>query len=165
MTKPVELAIRDIRDRLHELGYPVTDEEAAIVFITSMDGVIEHVKDPRELGGAIAGPGGPFDFGEVVIDASRAIIVDYQEVAKIDEGARGQEAFAFMFGGRINQTPDRASVVLLGDIDFMAATITEMHGVAERAGLKRKLHQACEQRWREMPHGSQDNPQPPKEGT
>jgi hypothetical protein len=154
MSKEVERAIVGVRDKLHEFGYGVSDAEAAEVFIAAMDGVMEHVKDPRELGAAMAGPGGPFDMGGVVIDASRALIVDYQDIAKIDpeQGARGQEAFACTFSGRINQTPDRASVMLLGDIDFMAATITEMHGVAERAGLQRKLHEACEARWREMPH-------------
>lgn len=154
MSKGTEQAILGVYEKLHELGHDVTGSDAAQVFIAAMDGVMEHVTDPRELGGAIAGPGGPFDFGQSVIDASRALLVDSQDIAKIDpeKGARGQEAFAAVFSGRINQTPDRASVMLMGDLDFLAATITEMHGVAERAGLQKRLHELCEQRWREMPH-------------
>ena len=155
MSKGVDAAVQGVRDQLHAQGYDVSDEEAAVVFIAAMDGVMEHVKDPRELGGTVTGPGGPFDFGQAIIDASRAILPDYQEVVKVDPESAGDddEAFAFLFSGRINRTSDRASVMLLGGIDFMAATITQCHGVAERAGLQRKLHEACEARWREMPHG------------
>jgi hypothetical protein len=151
----VALAIIAVHQKLHELGYDVSGSEAAEVFSTAMQGAIDHVTDPRKLGGAIAGPGGPFDFGENVIDASQALIVDTQDIAKVDpeQGARGQEeVFVVMFSGRINQTPDRASVMLMGDTDFLAATITEMHGVAERAGLQDKLHELCQKRWNEMPH-------------
>lgn len=149
-----ERAIIAMYEKLNQMGFDCNAHQAAEVYIAAMDATIEHVKDPRQLGGSLSGPGGPFDFGGVVIDASRALIVDYQEIAKIDpeSAADQQEAFACMFAGRINKTPDRASVMLLGNIDFMAATITEMHGVAERAGLQRKLHEACERRWREMPH-------------
>jgi hypothetical protein len=116
----------------------------------------ELVEDPRLLGGAMAGPGGPFDHGGTVLDASRAILVDSQEVCKVDRerGARGQEMFAFLFEGRINQSPDRARVMLFGDVDFMAAVITECHGVAERAGAdcQRRLHERCAERWADMPH-------------
>jgi hypothetical protein len=71
-----------------------------------------RMTDPRELGGDIAGPGGPFDHGAVLLDASKAIHVDFQEVCKIDaeHGARGQLAFALLVEGRINQSQDRAKV-------------------------------------------------------
>jgi hypothetical protein len=123
------------------------------------DWVQTHVvDDPRELGGDMAGPGGPFDFGQTVIDARQAVLVDAQEWAKVDPeaGARGQdEMFAGLFQGRINQTQDRARVLLFGNLDFLAATITEIHGIAERAGLNNKLMAACEARWADMPHRRQ----------
>lgn len=154
MSEGTEKAILMVHQKLHELGYDVTGSDAAEVFIAAMDGVIEHVKDPRELGGALAGPGGAFDWGQTVIDASRAILVDDQEIAKVDPKSAGDndETFACIYSGRINRTPDRASVMLLGDMDFMAATITEMHHVAKRAGLHDKLTAACERRWKQMPH-------------
>ena|SRR5438309_8328143 len=137
---------------------PVVLEALARTEAVLTDGT--EMADPRELGGDIAGPGGPFDFGEFVIDASKALIVDYQDVAKIDpeQGARGvDDAFAFLFAGRINQTTDRAKVMLLGNLDFMAALTTQIYGVAERAGMARQLDTLCQARWSEMPH-----PQTPK---
>ena len=86
--------------------------------------------------------------------SGRAIIVDYHDIAKIDPeaGARGQrEAFAMIVEGRINQTADRGRVALLGGLDMMAAFITQMHGVAQRAGLGAKLSSLCTERWEEMP--------------
>jgi len=113
--------------------------------------------DPRELGGDIAGPGGPFEHGGVVLDASRAILADEVDVAKVDPdaGARGHdETFAILVGGRINQTQDRGKVMMFGDLDLFASLITEMHGVAERAGVDyaRRLRDLCVERWAKMPH-------------
>lgn len=112
------------------------------------------ITDPRELGGSISGPGGPFDLGEVVIDASRAVIVDFQEIAKVDpkQGARGQMMFALLIKGRINQTADRVNVMLFESLDGLSALITEAHGVAERAGVQKELDALCDSRWERMPH-------------
>lgn len=107
--------------------------------------------DPRNLHGDISGPGGPHDEGGVVLDATKAILLDMQMVARIDQGARGQEAFALLLGGRINQTADRAQVLFMAPLDGFAALITELHGVARRAGRGDELARLCAERWEEMP--------------
>lgn len=111
--------------------------------------------DPRALGGAMVDVGDdPFAFGQVALDTRNALLVDYQEVCKIDAEAAGEsdEGFAILLQGRINQTSDRARVMVIGNLDLLAAMITECHGVAERCGLQPKLHAMCEKRWEEMPH-------------
>jgi hypothetical protein len=141
-----DCAVRGCKALLIQMG-----DAAPIVYEPAM----ETMTDPRGLGGEIAGPGGPFDGGNVVIDASNAIIVDYQEICKIDpnQGARGQLAFALVVGGRINQTQDRAKVMCIEGLDGLAALVTEIHGVAERAGVTKEFMEACEKRWKVMPHG------------
>lgn len=112
-----------------------------------------RMSDPRELGGDIVGPGGPFDRGGVLLDMSKAIHVDYQEVCKIDpRGARGQLAFALVLEGRINQTQDRAKVMCIESLDGLAALVTEANGVAERAGVLDEFMALCDARWKAMPH-------------
>jgi hypothetical protein len=111
---------------------------------------MDDMTDPRDLGGDIAGPGGPHDFGGVVLDASKALIVDYQEVCKIDEGARGRLGFAVLVSGRINQSEDRAKVMLFESLDGLAALVTEIHAVAERAGVGVELYKLCGERWQKL---------------
>lgn len=91
--------------------------------------------DPRRLPGDIAGPGGPHDIGGVVLDASRAVLMDSVDVSTIDpdHGGRGQSALALLLGGRINQTKDRARVLFLFGTDGAAAIISELMGVIGRA--------------------------------
>lgn len=107
--------------------------------------------DPRDLGGDISGPGGPHDKGGVVVDARRALIVDYQEVVQIDNPSDGRQAVGLLLKGRINQSPDRASVLCLGTLDFSAALITECFGLAQRMGQLDELERLCDERWKAMP--------------
>ena len=111
--------------------------------------------DPRDLGGSFSGGDDPFGEGDVLIDARHAILADQLDVCKVDKerGARGQEFYALLIGGRINQTQDRAHVMALGDLGWLAALITEAHGVAERAGRLEALGELCKRRWEAMPHG------------
>lgn len=115
---------------------------------------MSDIDDPRELGGDIAGPGGPFDSGGVVLDASKAILVDYQEICKVDEGFRGQLGFALLVEGRINQTEDRAKVMLFESLDGLAALVTEINAVTQRASplIHEEFRRLCDERWKEMPH-------------
>src|SRR4051812_23825473 len=69
--------------------------------------------DPRELGGAVSGPGGPFDEGQVIVDTSRAILQDHLEVVKIDNPSDGREIVAALISGRINRSTERADVMVM----------------------------------------------------
>lgn len=108
--------------------------------------------DPRELGGDISGPGGPFDFGQTVIDARHAVLMDYLDVVRIDDWSADEEAFALLIQGRIHRTIDRASVMVACNLDALASIVTEIHGVAQRAHQSQEFMALCEKRWREMPH-------------
>jgi hypothetical protein len=89
--------------------------------------------DPRNLPGDIAGPGGPHDFGAVVLDASRAVIMDEVTVSTIDFDRAGKSGLAMLLGGRINQTQDRAKVLFLFGSDGAAAICTQLMAVIGRA--------------------------------
>lgn len=121
--------------------------------------VPREATDPRDLGGSIVDTtNDPMARGGVVMDARKAILVDSLDVCKIDDwSTRNQSVFAVVAEGRINQSQERAAAFLAGDLDFKAAVITQMHGVAERAGELAKLHRLCADRWNDMPHpGRQD---------
>lgn len=107
--------------------------------------------DPRDLGGDVAGPGGPHDVGQVVIDTRRAIIMDGLTAVKVDNPSDGREFVALLIEGKINQSPDRAKVMLLGDLDMLASLITEAHGLARRMGAADELMELCRERWMAMP--------------
>jgi hypothetical protein len=84
--------------------------------------------DPRDIPGAMAGPGGPHDRGGVVLDARNALLLETVDVSTVDpeRGGRGQQAVAMVLGGRINQSQDRASVLILFGTDGAAAIVTEL---------------------------------------
>ena len=107
--------------------------------------------DPRDLGGEISGPGGPYDHGAIIIDTSKALLVDHHEIVKLDNPSDGREIIAWLIDGRINQSPDRAKVMFLGDTDFAAAIVTEIHGLMKRMGRLAEFNRLCEERWEEMP--------------
>ena len=109
--------------------------------------------DPRELGGDFAGPGGHEDWGQTVIDARHAILVHRMGFLRVDpdHGGRGQEMYATLFEGRINQTVDIAKVMLFGDLGCMAHVITQLYHLGRRAGVSDELVELCKARWKEMP--------------
>jgi len=115
----------------------------------------DPMRDPRDLGGSFSGGDDPFGQGDVLLDARYAILADNLDVCKVDpeHGARGREGvYAVLIGGRINQTQDRARVMFFGDLDWLAALVTEINGVAERAGRSAEFGRLCDERWRRMPH-------------
>lgn len=86
--------------------------------------------DPRSLKGSIAGPGGPKDRNGVVLDATRAVLLDRVDVCAV-ETTQG-DAIACLLAGRINRSRDRAEVLFLFDLDGAAAIVTELLGLAAR---------------------------------
>lgn len=94
--------------------------------------------DPRDLGGEIAGPGGPYDKDAVVVDLTNAVLVDGTQVVMFTPSRGGVEAqepaIAMILSGKINHSPDRAEVMFVFDFDGAAAIISELIGVASRMG-------------------------------
>ena len=108
------------------------------------------VPDPRELGGGIAGPGGPYDRHGVVIDTRNAVLLDGTNVSLV-EGRRSQPGapasellFALELQGRINRTEDRAQVLYLFGADGLAGIVTELLAVAARAGAPELVGEVLE---------------------
>lgn len=89
--------------------------------------------DPRRLPGDIAGPGGPHDDHQVLIDTTNAVILDAAEVAIAHNASDDTDRGVLLLAGRINQTQDRARTVYLLDEDGMAALVTEIEALMRRA--------------------------------
>lgn len=109
--------------------------------------------DPREMtSGGIHGPGGQHDYGMNIIDTSNAILVDQHFSAWIDEWqTQGQgTAFALTYEGRIHHKTDRAQVMLVGDLNFLAGLVADAHRLARGAHKGAELMQLCEKHWQEI---------------
>lgn len=109
--------------------------------------------DPRKLGGSIAGPGGPFDRGAVVIDTDHAVLFEDMTVAAVEahrHGASGETLIAMLLSGRVNHTPDHADVLFLFDVDGAAAIITELVDLADRMGISATLRAAVKDRFDQL---------------
>jgi len=124
------------------------------------------VTDPRRVGGNIAGPGGPHDNHGVVLDVTRAVLLDYTEVALVevaardDDGAMGpmDRALAVMLAGRINRTDERARVLFITNGDGAAGIVTELLALAGRLGPE--FEEAFMARISELADGGNDRPGP-----
>lgn len=104
--------------------------------------------DPRRPRGDIAGPGGPFDRNQTVVDAADAVLMDTIDVSMIEVASCDGEikrAYALMLSGRINRTEEHARILFLFGADGAAGIVSEILGLANRAGpdivleLSRKL--------------------------
>ncbi|WP_018503066.1 hypothetical protein [Parafrankia discariae] len=90
--------------------------------------------DPRDLGGDIAGPGGPHDRNAVVVDTSNAVLLAGLDVAIAHNASDGRDFVTLLVEGRINRTQDRTRVLWLADEDGLAALVTEIEALMRRAG-------------------------------
>lgn len=125
------------------------------------DGIVEQVamqpldtsSDPRAAAGAVVGPGGPFDEGSVLFDTRRAVLLSHTQVAKVDNPSDGRRFFGLELSGRINRSPDRAQVLYLFDADGAAAIVSQLIGLAQRAGgeMAADFAVALEHRLAELP--------------
>jgi len=89
--------------------------------------------DPRAVGGDIAGPGGPTERNSVVIDSTRAVLLDAVECALVEIGDQGV-ALALLLSGRINKTTDHANALFLMDTDGAASIVSELVALGSRVG-------------------------------
>lgn len=109
--------------------------------------------DPRKLGGGIAGPGGPFDEGENLIDTRNSVLLDSVDVAMVDNPSDGRQFASLLLSGRVNRSPERTSVLYLFDADGAAAIVTELVALAGRKGgqYATDFQRFVEFRFAEMP--------------
>ena len=92
--------------------------------------------DPRELSrpDRVAGPGGPFDRHEVVLDTTAAILADHSTgvLAHPDDG---RDVLALVVDGRVNGSSDRVSVMPLLDADGAGSLASEILSISKRHAL------------------------------
>lgn len=117
-------------------------------------------RDPRIVKGSIAGPGGAYDRGAVIIDTTGALLQDSLTVAEVDrdDAVAGGRIVALEVGGRINRTTDRHRLVILGDVDTLASWITECYALAARGGFTEDLDAAVTARVDAMPAPPEEDP-------
>ena len=117
----------------------------------------KRATNPRKLGGAISGPGGPFDENAVVIDTRRAVILEGCEVAivgGIRDGVLDPKPItALVLRGRINKTEERVQALYLLNEDGAAGIVTELVDVAARAGWGAEFTDRVIARLEAMPEG------------
>lgn len=115
---------------------------------------MDEPTDPREVGGDIAGPGGPHDWGQVITDASRAVLFDAFDVSLVDPVRDGEQAndpiLAMLFQGRINKTDERARILILTNEDGAAGIITQLIALTYRAGWGDEFRVRLAQRWADL---------------
>lgn len=111
--------------------------------------------DPRRLGGAISGPGGPYDENSVVFDTQNAVILEACEVAVMGGVRHGvldpKPITALVLRGRINKTTERVQALYLLNEDGAAGIVTQLVGVASRAGWGHEFLRRVGERMEEMP--------------
>ena len=113
--------------------------------------------DPRNIGGGIVGPGGPFDENAVVIDTRNAVILEATEVAIVGAIRHGvldpKPITALVLRGRINKTSERVQALYLLNEDGAAGIVTELVDVAACAGWGREFTDRVITRLEAMPEG------------
>lgn len=117
--------------------------------------LLELETDPRKLGGSIAGPGGPYGQGDVVIDTTNAVILDACEVAIVGGVRDGvldpKPICTLVLRGRVNKTTDRAQALFLMNEDGAAGIVTELIGLESRAGWGHEFIDRVRARLDQMP--------------
>lgn len=90
--------------------------------------------DPRHLKCGIAGPGGPHDRKQVVLNAENAVLLGGVDVCQVETTRGGPDCLAMLLSGRVNRSPDLVDVLFLLDVDGAAAIVTELLALAGRMG-------------------------------
>lgn len=111
--------------------------------------------DPRKLGGAISGPGGPYAENAVVIDTRNAVILEACEVAIVGAVRKGvldpKPISTLVLRGRINKTDKRVQALYLLNEDGAAGIVTQLIGLASRAGWGPEFLDRVRERMKDLP--------------
>lgn len=92
--------------------------------------------DPRRPGGDISGPGGPTERNAVVLDTSKAVLLDHATacIAHLTRKGEPVDATALMLEGKINGSPDRSRILYLTDWEGAADVVAHLLSLAQRDG-------------------------------
>jgi hypothetical protein len=90
--------------------------------------------DPRAACGDVAGPGGPHDRNAVVLDTSKAVLLDHATalIAHLTRKGEPLDAHALLLEGKINGSPDRSRILYLTDLDGAADVCAHLMALAAR---------------------------------
>lgn len=76
----------------------------------------------------------PFGRNNSVVDTRTAVLMDHVDVVLLTNPSDSRTIVGLQLAGRINQTTKRADHLYLFDADGIASIVTELLGLAERAG-------------------------------
>lgn len=76
----------------------------------------------------------PFGRGNSMVDTRTAVLMDSVDVVMLTNPSDQRQIVGLNLAGRINQTKDRSDVLYLFDADGIASIVTELLGLAARAG-------------------------------
>lgn len=113
------------RDECFVCGGPV--EQIAMVPAETTD-------DPRHAGGNMSGPGGPYEQASVILDTRRSVLLATVDVAMVDNESDGRRFASLLLAGRINRSTEKSKILYLFDADGAAAIVSQLVGLASRAG-------------------------------
>ena len=98
--------------------------------------------------------GSPYGRGDAQVDVTRAVLLDECTVVLVGTATwnvGAGRAIGVELGGRINKSQARTQVLYLMDEDGAAALVTELIGLASRAGMGDRFLQLLNQRMDAMP--------------
>lgn len=95
----------------------------------------------------------PFGRSNSIVDTRRAVLLDSVDVVMLDNPSDGRQIAGLELGGRINRTSDRAAQLYLFDADGVASIVSELIGLAQRAGgdFARQVDQRLADRINNLP--------------
>ena len=107
--------------------------------------------EPRSGGDSVGGS--PYGRGDSVIDIRGAVLLDYNEVILVDAKRDEPPAVAMLLEGRVNYENRRVKQMYMFGSDGAAALVTQLVGLAARAGgeFAAEFRQAFDERLEEMP--------------
>jgi hypothetical protein len=112
----------------------------------------ERLHDESRSGGDSVG-GSPYGRGDSVLDMRGAVLLDYNEVVLVDSKRDEPPAVALLLEGRVNYEKRRVKQMYVFGTDGAAALVTQLVGLAARAGgeFAAEFKQAFDERLKEMP--------------
>ena len=113
----------------------------------------EVADEPTSGGDIIDVAGDPHARGGALLDARKAVLMDSVDVVLVDTKQDERPIMMLLLEGRVNYQTRRAKQAYLFDADGAAAIVTQLAGLAARAGgqFAREFQQAFDHRMSEMP--------------